>query len=497
MFGWKRADGTRRFRVAYEEVPRKNGKSTKLAGVGIILLLFDEEIGAEVYTAATKKDQARIIFGEAQRMVRRSAALREKVDVFKLNLSVPATESKFEPLSSDEKTADGLNPHGVLIDELHRHKTRALLDVLDTGMGARRQPLLWIITTAGDENNETVYAQEHEYARKVLEGALEDDNLFAYIACPDEGDDVFDPLTWAKANPNLGVSVKLDDMHRQAEKARKSPSALDAFKRLRLNIRTSGVQHGIGRELWQECGGAVDVEALKSRRCIGGLDLGGKNDLSALVLTFPGEDGISDVLPFFWMANHDLHGKEDRDRVGYRRWRDDGHLTIVESATVQFDWIAERLGELASLYQIDGLALDRWGFDRLAPALERAGVPFWLAERGKSGFATSAPGAQGLRFCAWGQGYRDMGPATQALEDALLEKRLRHGMHPILTWNAASVVYALDPNTQWKKPVKQRSTGRIDGIVALAMACGLAALSGGAPQDMSELIIARGGLISV
>lgn len=496
VFGWKRADGTRRFRTVYEEVPRKNGKSTKLAGIGLVLLVFDVELGAEIYTAATKKDQARIIFGEAQRMVRKSGALLDKVDVFKLNLSVPSTESKFEPLSSDEKTADGLNPSCVLIDELHRHKTRALLDVLDTAMGARKQPLLWIITTAGDESPDSVYAQEHEYARKVVEGLLEDDNTFVYIAAADETDDVFDPVTWAKANPNLGVSVKLDDMQRQAEKARKSPSSLDAFKRLRLNIRTSGLKGGIGRELWLGCGAPVDVASLAGRRCIGGLDLGGKNDLSALVFEFePIEEGQpADVLPFFWTCSQDLVGREDRDRAPYRKWRDEGFLTVVDGPTVQHDWIAAQIGTLANLYRIGGIALDRYGFDHLGPALEREGIDYWLTHRNKEGKIPTEPppGAGGLRFVGWGQGFVSMGPAVQALDDALSEKRLRHGMNPVLTWNAANVVYALDPSTDWRKPMKRKSTGRIDGIVALIMARGLASLGTEHVIDINAMLKSQG-----
>ena len=223
IFGWKRANGTRRYRYAYIEVPRKNGKSQLAAGIGLDMLLCDGEAGAEVYATATKKEQARIIFDEAKRMVANSPALKAEVKPFKLNLSVDQTASKFEPLSSDEKTLDGLNPHCVLVDELHAHKTRALLDVMDTAMGARRQPLIVIITTAGDTAPGSVYANEHEYARNVLEGTLENDDVFAFVATLDKDDRWDDPEAWAKANPNWGVSVNFDDMRRQATKAKGSP----------------------------------------------------------------------------------------------------------------------------------------------------------------------------------------------------------------------------------------------------------------------------------
>lgn len=468
VFGWMRADGTRRFRTVYDEIARKNGKSSLLAGVGLFLLVADGEPGAEVYAAATKREQARIIFGEAQRMVRKSPPLLELVEVYNLNISVPTTESKFEPLSSDDKTADGLNPSGLLVDELHKHKTRALLDVLDTAIGARQQPILWIITTAGDESNETVYAQEYDYARKVVEGTIEDDSLFVYIATIDDGDDPFDPACWPKANPNLGVSVKIDDMRRQADKARKSPSSKNSFLRLRLNVRTSSTKHAFGADLWKSCGGPVDLAALEGRRCWGGLDLSGKNDLTALVFVFePAKaDGPYEVVPFFWVPKDELVAKEDRDRVPYQLWQRSGYLHAPEGRTIDYGYVAARLGEFAARHRIDSIAFDRWGIDRFISAADAIGVGLWLRDK---------PGAfgTGIAMVPWGQGFKDMGPAVEALEDTLLQNKLRHGNHPVLTWNAASAVLQQDPAGS-RKFAKNKSTGRIDGIVALAMALALA-----------------------
>ncbi len=468
MFGWKRADGTRRFRTAYLEVAKKNGKSTMLAGIGLFLLVADGEEGAEVYSIATKRDQARIIFGEAQRMVRHSPQLLETVSVFKHNLSVDSTGSKFEPLSSDEKSGDGLNPSAVLADELHRHKSRALLDVFDNAMGARREPQLWVITTAGDESPESVYAQEHEYARKVVEAALEDDTLFAFIATLDEGDDPFDPKNWPKANPNLGISVKMDDMRRQAHKAQKSPAAKSSFQRLRLNVRTSSdAKPAISAEAWRLCGGALDLSALRGRPCFGGLDLSAKNDLTALVLVFPIEDRL-DVLPFFWKPADGLEDKEQQDRVPYRQWRDQGFLNVTPGKTIGYDFVAQTLGALRYQYQIRGIAYDRAGIDQFLDALSAAGVEAWIDKGEKRNVEPP-----GLRMAPWGQGFIGMAPAFTALEDSLLEQKLRHGMHPVLTWNAASAKVRTDP-AGGRKFDKIKSTGRIDGIVALAMACGLA-----------------------
>ena len=479
-FGWMRADGARRFRTVYDEIARKNGKSSLLAGVGLSLLVADGEPGAEIYAAATKREQARIIFGEAQRMVRKSPPLLDLAEVYNLNISVPTTESKFEPLSSDDKTADGLNPSGLLVDELHKHKTRALLDVLDTAVGARQQPILWIITTAGDESNETVYAQECDYARKVVEGTIEDDSLFVYIATIDEGDDPFDPACWPKANPNLGVSVKIDDMRRQADKARKSPSSKNSFLRLRLNVRTSSTKHAFGADLWKSCGGPVDLAALEGRRCWGGLDLSGKNDLTALVFVFePAETGEPfDVVPFFWVPKDELVAKEDRDRVPYQLWQQSGYIHAAEGRTIDYGYVATRLGEFAAGHRIEGIAFDRWGIERFIAAADAVGVGLWLRDK---------PGATGtgIAMVPWGQGFKDMGPAVEALEDALLESRLRHGNHPVLTWNAASAVLQQDPAGS-RKFAKNKSTGRIDGVVALAMALGLAKQSRGPTRSVYE-----------
>jgi phage terminase large subunit-like protein len=234
LFGWKRNDGLRRFRTAYCAVPRKNGKSSIAAGIGLYLLVADREQGAEVYSAATSRDQARIVFDEAKRMVASSPALRRRVDMLINNLHVAPTNSRFMPLSSDSSTMDGLNVHGAIIDELHAHKTRNVVDVLETATGARRQPLLFEITTAGYDRHSICF-EHHDYSLKVLQGIVRDDAWFAVIAGAEEGDDWTDPEVWRKANPNLGRSVKEDDLRRKAEKAIALPGAQNAFRRMHLN----------------------------------------------------------------------------------------------------------------------------------------------------------------------------------------------------------------------------------------------------------------------
>jgi hypothetical protein len=252
LFGWHRSDGLRRFRTAYCAVPRKNGKSTLSAGIALYLLVADGEQGAEVYSAATTRDQARIVFDEAKRMVRSSPALGRRVQVLINNLNVEASASRFMPLSSDASSMDGLNVHGAIIDELHAHKTRHVVDVLETATGARRQPLLFEITTAGYDRHSICF-EHHDYAIKLLEGTLQDDSWFAYIASADEDDDWTDPEVWRKANPSFGLSVKADDLARKAEKAIALPGAQNAFRRMHLNEWTEQAERWIDLAAWDAC----------------------------------------------------------------------------------------------------------------------------------------------------------------------------------------------------------------------------------------------------
>lgn len=289
LFGWKRADGTRRFRVGYIEIPRKNGKSPMLAGIGLYLFVADAEPGAQVYSAATKRDQAKIVWKHAAKMAETSPALKKRIKIYwgKGNMHIAETESKFEPLGADADTMDGLNIHAALVDELHAHKKRDTWDVLETATSSRRQPMQLAITTAGVDQASICY-ENHQYSEMVLKGTVQDDTFFAFIASIDKGDveNWDDPRVWAKANPNLGISVKLDDLKRKAVKAKEMPSFLNAFLRLHLNVWTQQVDRWIPLHLWDENAGIVVEEELKGRTCYGGLDLSSVSDITAWVLLF-------------------------------------------------------------------------------------------------------------------------------------------------------------------------------------------------------------------
>lgn len=288
IFGWMFGH-IRRFRTAFVSTARKNGKSTIEAGIGLKALIDEREPGAEIYSAATTKDQARIVFSEAERMRAGSPALRRRITRTTNNLAVLSTASWFRPLSADSSRMDGLNVFVALVDELHEHPDAGIIEKLDTGMGARLQPLMYETTTAGVSRTSVCY-QHWDFSTKVLEGVIPDvtaDRWFAYIATVDEGDDWRDELAWRKANPSLGSVLKIEDLRAEIALAREMPSRQNAIRRLRLNQWTQQLVRWIDMEVWAAGAEAIDADSLRGRRCFGGLDLARVNDLSSLALLFP------------------------------------------------------------------------------------------------------------------------------------------------------------------------------------------------------------------
>lgn len=449
LFGWKRADGTRRFRTSYLEVARKNGKTTMAAGVGLYLLLADGEPGAEIYSAATKRDQARLSHAEATRMAKASGPIRQMVRVFKDNIHIPDTASKFEPLGADSDTMDGLNVHAALVDEVHAHKTRDTWDVLETGTGARRQPLMFAITTAGFDRQSLCW-QLHEYTEKVLDGIIQDDTFFGVIYGIDEEDDWQDERVWIKANPNLGVSKKLDDLRRKAMRAREMPAALNAFLRLELDVWTQSETKWMNMEHWRQCGQAVDAQGLRGRVCYAGLDLSSTTDITALLLVFPPEvdDDLVQVLCRFWIPEESMHERVHRDRVPYDVWVRQGYITATPGNVVDYAYVLAQIDEDMQAYGLDEIAFDRWGATKIQTDLTELGGPDFMVQ--------------------FGQGFASMSGPMKELEKLVLQHRLAHGNNPVLTWMADNLVAREDPAGNIK-PDKEKSREKIDGMVALIM----------------------------
>lgn len=450
VFGWRKANGTRRYRIAYVEVPRKNGKSTFTSGVGLQLLLADGEAGAEVYTAATKRDQARIVHSEAVRMVKSSPALRERVTAFRDQLIVQSTNSKFEPLGADSDTMDGLNISGAIVDELHAHKKRDVWDVIDTATGARRQPLIVAITTAGSDLT-TVCGETHEYAIEILKGIRQDETFFAFVATIDESDEWTDPTVWAKANPNYGISVKQDDLEAKAARAKATPSARNAFLRLHLNVWTETETAWIPLESWDACKGPVDLARFAKKPCWSGLDLASKLDLTCLVLMFKDEDERDVYVPYFWLPEGRI--KDRRGHSDYGQWVKDGFLEVTPGDVTDYSYIEKRIIEIRDQFDLKGVAYDPWNAGDTANRLRET---------------------FGVRMIEFRQGYASMNEPSKEFERRVIARQVVHDGHPVARWCVTNTCVKSDPAGNIK-PVKPAVTSRkkIDFVPAAIMAKGI------------------------
>lgn len=448
LFGWYRKDGTRRFRACHLDVARKNGKSTVAAGVGLYLMVADGEPGAEVYSAATKREQARITHSEAQRMVKASPTLRKRIVSVRDNLHIRDTATKFEPLGRDSDTMDGLNVHAAIVDELHAHRNNEVWSVLETATGSRRQPLMFGITTAGF-NQASFCFEQRDYAIKVLEEIVQDDAFFACIFTLDEGDDWTDERTWCKANPNLGVSVKLDDLRDKAQRARTLKSQQAQFLTKHLNMWVNAAGAWVHPDKWKACGGAFDEEELAGRPCYGGLDLSNTLDITAWVLIFPpwGNDDKYRALCRFWVPEDSIEERARNDRVPYDVWVKEGYIEKTPGAVVDYEFIYAQIGKDAERFDIKEIGYDRWGAAEVYLRL----------------------GKEEMEMIQVGQGFASMSPPMKKLEELITSGGLAHGDNPVLTWMAHNVVALADPAGNIK-PDKKKSREKVDGVVALIMA---------------------------
>lgn len=457
-YGWKRADGMRRFRASWQEVGRKNGKSTIGAGQGLYLAFADGEPGSEVVSASTKRDQSRIVHAEAIRMVRKNPGLKKYVKIFKDNLSLERTNSKYWPLGSDSDSTDGLNLHGIIADEVHQWRSREMWDVLETSTGAREQPMFVAITTAGIDRRSVAF-EKHEYTRKVLEGwrdgSFEDDTWFGIIYTLDDGDDWRDETVWIKANPNLGVSKYIEDLRMKAKRAEQMAAALNNFLRRELNVWVQGEIKWMPMDQWRQCAGETPAlglpQQLKGMTCYGGLDLASTSDITAFVMVFPDDDDYIDVVCRFWIPEDNMLIRTRDDGVHYRQWVEQGYIEATPGNVIDYDWIFEQIEKDREMFEIDQTAFDRWGAARVVQVLEK----------------------QGMTMAQFGQGFASMNPPMKELERLVLGKKIRHGNNPVLTWMADNLVARMDPAGNIK-PDKAASREKIDGMVALIMALDLA-----------------------
>lgn len=466
IYGWKwKRTGKRRYRYAYIEVPRKNGKSFLSAGFGVMGLIcggsgLRPEPGAEVYTAATKEDQAKIVWKDAVALVKRSPGFSDVIDTRTKELRHSDSDSFFRPLGADSLTLDGLNPYVVIMDELHAWPSRDLWDVLTDGMGARSEPLVIQITTAGYEQTGICFEQR-KHVVALLEGrdGYQDDAYFGIIYTTDAGDDPFEPKTWYKANPNLGISKTLQYMEEEAQRAQLVPSKLNAFLNKQLNIWTEQEEIWLPMEKWDLGSESFKEDDLISSECVGALDLASTGDIAALVWKFR-KDGRGFVVPRFFIPKDNIRARVLRDRVPYDLWVKQGLLTATPGDLIDYEYIRARTLEDAEKFKPTEIAFDRWNANDTVTILTNAG----------------------LKMTPFGQGYASMSPAMKALETEIVSGKLIHGGNPILRWMMLNVAPTRDAAGNIK-PDKSRSREKIDGVVAMIMAHGVMILT--APKQGS------------
>lgn len=461
VFGWQRDDGYRRFRVAYVETAKGSGKSPLAAGVGMKGLVADDEPRAEIYSAATKKDQAMILFRDAVAMVDQSPELSKRLQKSGTgercwNLAYMAQGAFFRPISSDDGQS-GPRPHIALIDELHEHKTNTVVEMLRAGTKSRRQALIFMITNAGSGRNGPCWAY-HEYGARVAAGDVIDDSFFTFICGLDESDDPFaDETCWPKANPSLQDAdlPGYKYIREQVTEAKGMPSKEALVRRLNFCQWTDAESPWISHEIWKGAQQDFDVEDLRGRRAVVGLDLSSTTDLTGMVfLVEPVEAGEPwKMVPYAWLPDADLQRKADTDRVPYVQWLAEGLLSTTPGRAISKRIILQKLSGMCDFFEIIACAYDRWRIEDLIQMASDDGI--------------SLP-----EMKPHGQGYKDMSPAIEVFETMLLNGELAHNGHKILTMCAGNAVTDQDGAGN-RKLDKEKATGRIDLIVAAVMAAGI------------------------
>ncbi len=446
IFGWKLADSTRRFRYAYIEIARKNGKTALSAGIGLYMLFADGESRPEVYSAATVKDQAKICFADAVEIVK-ATDLKRYLSPFRNSITYEQKGGLFKPLSSDYGTHDGLNPSCGIIDEFHAHKDSGMFDVIKSAFGARRQPLMFIITTAGFNKTGACYAYR-ENVIKILRGVNRDDSLFGIIYTQDSKEEWDNPPMWIKSNPNLGVSLSVDYLASQVMDAKNRPEAVRNVMTKNVNLWVDAERTWILDEAWMKCAGTTDPATLRGCDCWGGLDLSNVSDVTAFVLLFNENDKFQ-LLPFFWIPEEKMLEKIRKENINYHLWLRDGYVKVTPGNVIDYDFVKADILRIVADYDLKSTAYDRWNASQTIIDLSN----------------------EGMGFSPFGQGFGSMSAPTKQFEALALTQQVEHFNNPVLRWMLASTVVKTDPAGNIK-PDKEKSTQKIDGIVAAIMALG-------------------------
>ncbi len=453
VFSWVGAPdsdrpGLRRFRTVYVEVPRKNAKSTLTSGIGLYMLALDDEGGAECYSAATTRDQAKIVWNDARQMALRSPGFRNRfgVGVAAHAITVDQSASRFVALSSEDGTLDGLNTHFVSLDELHAHKTRGLYDVMETSTGARTQSLLWLITTAGS-NRAGICYETRERVSRILAGTIHDETVFGVIYTVDEGDDPFSPETWAKANPNYGVSVLPDDIARLAAKAKDTPSALNTFLTKRLDVWVNADTAWMAAGAWDKCKDAtLSLDQFANEPVWMGADLANRDDLASIGLVFSRE--IEGKRHFYVFARNYLceHAVESSQNSQYSGWVRDGRIIEAGETSTDFGRIKDDLRADVRRFEMRVVAFDPFQARQITAELVDEGLPAIVI----------------------GMTVKELSEPMKDFAAAVADGRMHHDGCPVLAWAVSNVVCHVDAkeNVYPRKAIPQN---KIDPFVAVLL----------------------------
>jgi phage terminase large subunit-like protein len=503
IFGWKRQDGTRRFRRAYIEQGKGNGKSPLAGGIGLFGLTSDGEAGAQIYAAAAKREQAGILFADAVKMVRQSPALAKRLEFSggtgrEFNIAHHRSGSYFRPVSRDTgKTGSGPRPYFVLADEVHELPDRKILEMLERGFKFRRQPLLFMITNSGSDRNSVAW-EEHEHAVKVAAGHTEavndpafvgeplDDTTFSYVCALDADDDpLTDPSCWIKANPLLGVTITEQYLSEVVAQAKAIPGQLNGILRLHFCVWTDAEKAWMTRATLEPRLADFDPLEHAGESVYLGLDLSQNRDITALAAvvrtgTDANDKPLYDAWIEAWTPGDTIQARELRDKLPYTVWARDGHLHAPQGESISYRHVAQTLAEYAERYIVELVAYDRFAFRRFEEYIEELGLSLTFAEHPQGGLKKGKPlisGGEGM----WMPG------SVRLLEDALLEGRIRLKRNPVLV---SAMMSAVPEHDKWGNYwlAKTRSTNKIDAAVALAMAIGAAESGASADVDIGEFL---------
>lgn len=448
LFGFKnKSDNTRKYRTCYIELPRKNGKTTLIAGLSLYLLCADDEKGAEIFSAAGDREQAKIMHDIAKDMVFQNKTLASKLQPFQNSIVYSKNGSFYKAISSESRTKHGFNAHGILFDELHVQKDRELWDTLTTSVGSRKQPLVIAITTAGTDK-QSICFQKHEYALNIKKGIFEDDTFLSVIYAAGEKDDIESEKTWKKANPGYGVTCNKQFFQDQIKKIKEDPSFENTFKRLHLNIWVDSFSSFIPDSIFiKSKGEEFTAESLQGSECYAGLDLASINDFTALSLLFF-EDDIVKPLFYFWLPEERFLSRQ-KDLKDIAKWKKEGFLKVTQGNVIDYNIIIDDIIKLSKIYRITTLAYDPWGGDRVAANLYEAGI----------------------NISKYTQNISNIAPPTKELHRLILKEKFHHNNNPVYRWMIGNSRIYTDANNNYKIH-KGKSKENVDGPVSSVIALG-------------------------